>query len=376
MYVVNETVMMKYQNDKRIVLTLDAGGTNFVFSAIQGCEELIAPIRLAAVTDDTAACLQVLVEGFSKVMAQLDAKPVAISFAFPGPADYAHGVIGDLPNFPSFRGGVALGPFLSEQFGIPVFINNDGNLFAYGEALAGSLPAINGLLASHGSHKRYQNLIGITLGTGFGAGVVIDGRLLTGDNGCGGDVWIMRNRKYPELIAEESVSIRAVRRVYGELAQTDASTLTPKDVFDIAEGRRPGNPSAAIAAFEELGVIAGAAIVQALNIVDGLVVIGGGLTGAAKYIMPGVMKEMRAQVGTFAGTTFHCLQMAVYNLTDAKEWAAFLEEHDDYVQVPMSGTRVRYARDKKIGVMVSTLGASRAIALGAYTFALAQLDNN
>ena len=68
--------------------------------------------------------------------------------------------------------------------------------------------------------------------------------------------------------------------------------------------------------------------------------------------------------------------MAAYNLTDAKEWAAFLEEHDDYVQVPMSGTRVRYARDKKIGVMVSTLGASRAIALGAYTFALAQLDNN
>jgi glucokinase len=367
---------MKYQHDKRIVLTLDAGGTNFVFSAIQGCEELIAPIRLAAVTDDTAACLQVLVEGFSLVQAQLDAKPVAISFAFPGPADYAHGVIGDLPNFPSFRGGVALGPFLSEQFGIPVFINNDGNLFAYGEALAGSLPAINGLLASHGSHKRYQNLIGITLGTGFGAGVVIDGRLLTGDNGCGGDVWIMRNRKYPELIAEESVSIRAVRRVYGELAQTDASTLTPKDVFDIAEGRRPGNPSAAIAAFEELGVMAGAAIVQALNIVDGMVVIGGGLAGAAKYIMPGVMKEMRAQVGTFTGAAFHCLQMAVYDLTDASELAQFLEEDDTFVRVPLSDQRVRYAHDKKIGVMVSTLGASRAIALGAYTFALAQLDNN
>lgn len=66
---------------------------------------------------------------------QLENEPVAISFAFPGPADYKNGVIGDLPNFPVFRGGVALGAFLEEEFGIPVYINNDGNLFAYGEAL-------------------------------------------------------------------------------------------------------------------------------------------------------------------------------------------------------------------------------------------------
>jgi len=365
-----------YQHDNRIVLTLDAGGTNFVFSAIRGCEELIAPIRLAAVTDDTIACLQMLVEGFSQVMEQLDAKPVAISFAFPGPADYEHGIIGDLPNFPSFRGGVALGPFLSERFGIPVFINNDGNLFAYGEALAGSLPAINALLASHGCNKRFKNLIGITLGTGFGAGVVLDGRLLTGDNDCGGDVWIMRNKKYPDMIAEESVSIRAICRVYAELAQTDVSGLTPREIFDIAEGTKTGNRSAAIAAFEELGEMAGAVIVNALNIVDGMVVIGGGVAGAAKYIMPGMMREMRAHVGSFSGASFHSLQMDVYNLTDADELAEFLKEKDSFVQVPMSDARVRYTCDKKVGVTISTLGASRAISLGAYAFALAQLDSN
>ncbi|MBP3755999.1 MAG: ROK family protein, partial [Prevotella sp.] len=227
--------------------------------------------------------------------------------------------------------------------------------------------------AAHGCHRRYKNLIGITLGTGFGAGVVIDGRLLTGDNGCGGDVWIMRNKKYPDLIAEESVSIRAVRRVYAERAHVDASGLTPKDIFDIAEGDRVGSQSAAIAAFEELGEMAGAALVNALNIVDGLVVIGGGVAGAAKYIMPGLLREMRSQVGTFAGDSFHSLQMDVYNLTDAHELAAFLEEHDDFVEVPMCGERVRYTRDKKIGVTVSSLGASRAIALGAYTFALANM---
>ena len=92
--------------DKKIVLTLDAGGTNFVFSAIAGNEEIVEPVRLQAVTTNTEGCLATLVQGFTTVKQKLDAEPVAISFAFPGPADYERGVIGDLPNFPSFRGGV------------------------------------------------------------------------------------------------------------------------------------------------------------------------------------------------------------------------------------------------------------------------------
>ena len=55
---------------------------------------------------------------------------------FPWSGDYPNGIIGGwLPNFPSFRDGVALGPFLQEKFGVPVFINNDGDLFAYAFAL-------------------------------------------------------------------------------------------------------------------------------------------------------------------------------------------------------------------------------------------------
>lgn len=119
---------------------------------------------------------------FHHILKLLPETPVAISFAFPGPADYEAGIIGDLPNFPAFRGGVALGPYLQDQFGLPVFINNDGNLFAYGEARTGILPEINNRLKEAGSTKRYQNIIGITLGTGFGAGVVTNGQLLLGDN--------------------------------------------------------------------------------------------------------------------------------------------------------------------------------------------------
>ena len=92
-----------YELDNRTVLTLDAGGTNFVFSAVRGCREIARPVRMKAVTDDVDRCLGVLVEGFRAVASSLDTPPVAISFAFPGPADYAAGIIGDQPNFPCFR---------------------------------------------------------------------------------------------------------------------------------------------------------------------------------------------------------------------------------------------------------------------------------
>ncbi len=128
-----------YENDKRIILTLDAGGTNFVFSALQGKNQVTKPICMPSSSDDLDKCLSTLITGFDTVMKTIDTYPVAISFAFPGPADYKNGIIGgNLPNFPAFRHGVALGPFLQHHYNIPVFIENDGNLFAYGEALSES----------------------------------------------------------------------------------------------------------------------------------------------------------------------------------------------------------------------------------------------
>lgn len=365
-----------FENDKRTVMTLDAGGTNFVFTAIQGCKEVVEPIRLDAVNDDIEKCLNVLVKGFQMIKEKLEDEPVAISFAFPGPADYASGIIGDLPNFPCFRGGVAMGPYLSEVFGIPVFINNDGNLFAYGEALSGALPYVNSLLEKAGSTKRYRNLIGITLGTGFGGGVVIDEVLLTGDNGCGGDVWLMRNSRHSNMIAEESVSIRAVKRHYHERAAEDSRDLTPKDIFDIAEGKAEGNAQAAVEAFQELGTVAADAIANAINIADGLVVIGGGLAGASKYIIPAIVKQLNSHLTTFAGASISCLQMKAHDLTTEEGLAELLKDNSKLVNIPNSEKTVRYNNDTKTGVMASMLGASTAISLGAYTYALKQLDKN
>ena len=136
--------MANFRTDSRIVMTLDANSAVLVFGAMQGGEFIVEPITLEAHSENLELCLANMVKGFRMIKDQLDRQPAAISFAFPGPADYPNGIIhGYLLNFPSFREGVALGPYLRKKFGIPVYINNDGDLFAYGEALGGTLPDIN-----------------------------------------------------------------------------------------------------------------------------------------------------------------------------------------------------------------------------------------
>ena len=365
-----------YSYDNRVVITLDAGGTNLVFGAMQANKFIVDPITLPSHAEDLDKCLATMVEGFRQVIDKLETTPVAISFAFPGPADYPNGIIGGyLPNFPSFREGVALGPFLEAKFGIPVFINNDGDLFAYGEALGGALPQVNARLEALNSSKRYKNLVGYTFGTGFGVGVVIDNRLNRGDNSCV-ETFCLRHKKMPEIIVEDGVSVRAVKRVYGELSGDPNHGLEPREICDIADGKRPGNVGAARQAFAEMGEIAGDAMAAAVTLIDGLVVIGGGITAARKWIMPGLLRELRAKMHTLSGDELNRVQMKVYDLDDEAEFREFAKGRLQPLKVYGTDRYVAYDPQKRIGVTISKLGASQAISVGAYAFALSQLDCN
>ena len=221
---------------------------------------------------------------------------MAISFAFPGPADYPGGIIGDLGNLPGFRGGVALGPMLEEKFGIPVFINNDGDLFVYGEAIAGFLPYVNGLLEKAGSPKRYKNLFGVTLGTGFGGGIVRNGELFIGDNSVAGEVWLLRNKLDPQMNAEEGASIRAVRRAYARegrhafRAGARAQGASPKS----ARARRPATSRGRRKLSAAWAKSSATPWRQALTLIDGLAVIGGGISGAWPLFLPALVDEFNS----------------------------------------------------------------------------------
>lgn len=365
-----------YKNDNRIVITLDAGGTNFVFSAMKGCKFIIDPITVPSNAHDLDLCLNTMVDGFRQVISQLPAPAVAISFAFPGPADYNAGIIGGyLPNFPSFRDGVALGPYLNHIFDLPVFINNDGDLYAYGEALCGVLPEINDRLKKAGSAKQYHNLIGYTFGTGFGVGVVINGNLNRGDNSCVETFCLPHNSK-PGIIVEDGVAVRAIKRVYAENSGDNNPDLTPRDICEIAEGKRPGDVAAAKRAFEEMGDTAGQAMAVAASLIDGLIVIGGGITAAKHFMIDGILRELRKEIKSLNGDAVRCVQPEVYNLDDAAEFEKFAKGDSRTILIPGTDIEVIYDPQKRIGVTFSKMGASQAISAGAYAYALSQLDNN
>lgn len=361
--------MKQQDNSQKIVVTLDAGGTNFVFGAMCDGKPIGNSLTLPSMAHDLDLCLSTLIKGFEQTISSLPYAPVAISFAFPGPADYRNGVIGGfLPNFPSFRDGVALGPMLEEHFGIPVFINNDADLFAYGEAMGGALPRINRMLEEAGSAKRYRNLLGFTFGTGFGFGFVMDGRLNLGDNSCV-ETFCLKHRDYPEFIVEDGIAIRAVKRVYRELSG-DERELEPKDIYNIAEGNLEGNAEAAKEAFATQGRVAGDAMATAVTLMDGVIVIGGGLAGASKYFMPALLNEMRSKIKTMSGDSLNRVQMNVYNLDDKAEFEQFARGNSTKIKVYGSDKYVTYDPEKRVGITISDIGASNAVSLGAYLYAI------
>lgn len=367
--------MADYSKDKRVVLTLDAGGTNFRFSAIRGNRPVCKTVATPSNGDDLKRCLGNIVEGFTRVAEQSPVAPSAISFAFPAPADYPNGVIGDLYNLPGFRGGVALGPMLEDKFKVPVFINNDGDLFVYGEAIAGFLPYVNGWLEKAGSPKRFNNLFGVTLGTGFGGGIVRNGQLFLGDNSMAGEVWLLRNKRDPNWTAEEGASIRAVRRAYAECARIPFEDAPePKAIYEIGLGRRKGSRTAAVQAFRRLGEVVGEAMGQALTLVDGLAVIGGGVSGSWRLFLPTIVGELTRSLTNPAGAKIPRLASTVFNLEDPRQRKVFLKGETRTISVPGSKRTLRYDPLQRIGVGMSRLGTSEAVAIGAYSFALKRLD--
>lgn len=366
---------MPYDHDKRIVMTLDAGGTKFSFSAIQSNKENIEPIVYSAKGENIDQVLKTIIKGFEEVKSKLSDKPVAISFAFPGPADFKNGIIGDLENLPAFRGGVPLKAMLENIFEIPVYINNDGDLFTYGESIAGLLPEVNNKLKQAGIGKQYRNLFGVTFGTGFGGGIVLNGKLMIGDNSAGGEINRTRNKLYPQSSVEESVSIRGVKRVFaGEAGIPLSECPDTKEIFEIGMGMKQGNQTAAKKAFNELAVVAGDTIANSISLIDGLLVIGGGLSGAYPLFIQKIVDEMNNDFKTLDGKSLQRMEIQAFNLEDKEGMNTFLKDEHKTIPVPFSDKTVNYNPAQKTGVGISRLGTSKAVSIGAYAFALGEMD--
>lgn len=365
-----------YDNDKRVVATLDAGGTHFRFSALQGNKPVTDTIELSSEAKDLDKCLRNLTNGFESIFEQLPEKPSAISFAFPGPADYPNGIFPTrLTNFPAFEQGVALGPYLERHFNVPVFINNDADLFTYGEALAGTLPEVNRRLREAGSVKEYHNLIGFILGTGFGIGITSHNNMYIGDNCCS-EIYCTPNKLQPELIAEEGVSLRAILYYYNMYSNDPkAQSYTDSfDIYQIAEGKLDGDQVAARKAFETFGEVAGHTIAHCVTILDGIIVLGGGLSKSHKYYMPALLRELRAEMRTRKGDPLPRVPSYVYNLEDEQDFAEFVKGQQQEIKIYGTNETIVCDTQKRLGIVTSHIGTSEATTIGAYCFALHKLD--
>lgn len=358
-----------------IIYTLDAGGTGFKFSAMKDSVELFDPFTILSAAPDLEGVLQKIILGFHQVEERCGLKPTAISFCFPGPADYPNGIIGDLENLPTFKGGVPLKQMLENEFHVPVFINNDGDLFAYGEALGGLLPEVNQLLAQQGNPKRYKNLLGVTLGTGFGGGIVIDKVLLNGDNSAGGEINRSRNILYPKTSAEDSISIRGVRRVFAREANIPFDEAPqPFDIYQIAMGIKDGNKAAAQKAWDELATVLADVLANAVTLTDSIIVIGGGLSGAWPVFMPKLIEKMNEPFTDLNGHQVSRMETVAFNLMDDEDMIRFTGKSGRMINVPFSDQKVWYDPTKRIGVGVTKLGTSSAVSVGAYAYAVHQLE--
>ena len=203
----------------------------------------------------------VLGEVFGAIDSVLDGGVAGIGFCVPSLVDVDTGVVYSVVNIPSWR-EVPLKHELERRYGVRSFINNDANAFAVGEL-------------HFGKGRGYRNLVGIVIGTGMGAGVVINGRLYSGTNCGAGEIG---NIPYRGSTLESWCS--------GTFLQ-QASGIDGEAVHDLARaGDRPSQEL-----LESVGTALGDAILIVLYAYDPEIVILGGSVSRAYPLFEHAMRE-------------------------------------------------------------------------------------
>jgi glucokinase len=156
---------------KRLYIGVDIGGTSMVaarFSSSEMIELHEVPTGAQRPADQIMESLFVAI---NRVMTH---EVVGIGIGMPGFMDTESGEILLINNIPSFN-GFSVKKAVEKQFDLPVFQNNDANCFALGEAY-------------FGAGMGFNNLVGITLGTGLGGGIIINRQIHTGLVGGAGEL--------------------------------------------------------------------------------------------------------------------------------------------------------------------------------------------
>lgn len=286
-----------------VYLGIDLGGTKIAAAAVdvrtgERLLQLMVPTEAhegpAAVIERMAALTG---EVCAKVNMPLDQIP-AIGIGVPGLIDLAQGVTILLPNLPSGWRNVPLAANMTALTGRPTAIINDARAFTLAEA-------------TFGAGRDARSVIGITLGTGIGGGIAIDGRLYLGIDGTAGEVGHMTidpygprcgcgNRGCLETFASgPSITAMALRVVaqgmttqIGALADYDLNRITPGIIARAAEQ----GDAIAREILQRAGSYLGIGIANLITIFSPeRVVIGGGVSRLGEWILGPARAEVVAR---------------------------------------------------------------------------------
>lgn len=273
--------------DTQAAIGIDFGGTTIKSAIVEKGVVLQrgAIIDTQGVGDSTA-----LITALEREIAHLRAQHgniVALGIGLPGLVDSAGGIVHRLSNVPGWT-DVPLRDLLRRRTGLAAMIENDANAMAYGEW-------------KYGAARDGTNVVCITLGTGVGGGLILNGELYRGSNLGAGEVGQMsidlrgRPGNYGNLGALEKYvgNVQITERAHAFYARSaeprDLGRCTPAELSTAA---RAGDPIA-LGIWQEVGTEIGAALASVVWLLNpDAIVIGGGIANAGELVFEPIRRTI------------------------------------------------------------------------------------
>ena len=282
---------------KKYRIGVDIGGTNIKIALVDFDGKIIysntVPTRAemgyeAGVNNIKQAIKELMQE------TNQDAKTIeAIGFGLPGQIDYKEGIVKNLPNIPGWV-NIPLAKMIEDEFSIPTKLDNDVRCAALGEL-------------NFGAGKGCENLICITVGTGIGSGIVLNGKLIRGASNAAGEIGHIKMdmtggplcgcgdygcfeayASGPAIVtmAREYISGGKSAK-YKEMA-TDG-IITP---YIVAQAALQGD-AVSIQIFKQMGKIIGTGLSSVINLLNPeKIIIGGGVADAGDLLLEPIRKTI------------------------------------------------------------------------------------
>jgi glucokinase len=278
-----------------VLFGVDVGGTKVAVGRVDGAE-----VHERAQNPTDTSSTEALLDGVQSTIEEVAGQtgpPAAVGIGLPSQVDFQSGTVVDSANVPLT--GVPIRDQLAGRLGCPVFVDNDANCAALAESH----------LAEGG---RVQHLVMLTLGTGVGGGVVIDGRIFRGATGLGAELGhVVIQEDGPECpgrcpnrgCLEALCSGTALEREATRFARANPDSALGRVLAnegrvrgkEVVAGARHGDGDA-LGLFAELARHLGAGMAGVINIFEPeLLVIGGGLSEAGDLFLAAAEREARSR---------------------------------------------------------------------------------